>query len=151
MQPVAFSCTQFIPHSSAILCAEIANTARWNQFGGYGPLPGIAGAEYERRTPDMVGSRIRVRNRDGSQHVEEILRWEPEHAVELRLQEFTPPLSRIAAQFVEEWRFLPQGSGTLVTRTIRMVPTRPAARPALWLISLLMRRAIAHHLRQMAA
>jgi hypothetical protein len=41
----------------------------------------------------MIGSRIRVRNTDGSQHVEEILKWVPNKELILKLQEFTPPLS----------------------------------------------------------
>lgn len=43
----------------------------------YGPLPGIREAEFEAKTAEIVGTRIRVTNRDGSTHVEEIVEWEP--------------------------------------------------------------------------
>ena len=72
---------RMIPAPADVICAEIANVDAWNQFGGYGVLPGIEKAMYETRTADMIGSRIRVRNTDGSGHVEEITQWTPGKAV----------------------------------------------------------------------
>lgn len=151
MKPISFQCTRLIPASAHAICTEIANVDAWNQFGGYGVLPGIEKAAYETRTEDMVGSRIRVRNTDGSGHVEEILQWTPGKAVAMKLHEFTPPLSSLASHFLEEWTLVPEGSGTRVTRSFQLHPAQPVTRPLLWLISLLFRRAIERHLEQMAA
>ena len=99
--------------------------------------------------PGVVGSRIRVTNTDGSSHVEEIVEWQPEHSLRLRMIEFSAPLCRLATEFVESWAFEREGPATTVTRSFESHPKSAVARPALWLISLLLRRAIARHLRQM--
>jgi hypothetical protein len=151
MKPITFECQTVIPRSADEICAEIADVARWSEFDGYGILPGIENAAYEIQTANRVGSRIRVRNTDGSAHVEEIIRWIPGQAVALRFHEFTPPLSRLATHFTEEWILKAEHGATHVTRRFEMHPSQPAARPLLWLISLLFRRAIARHLADIAA
>lgn len=102
MQPIRFACSATIQKSAPAIGAEIADVARWREFRGYGPLPGIARAAYELRTEQMVGSRIRVHSTDGSTHVEEITAWEPGVQVAMRLGEFTPPLCHLASHFTEE-------------------------------------------------
>ncbi|MBP7693247.1 MAG: SRPBCC family protein [Anaerolineales bacterium] len=151
MQPIEFQCSQLIPAPAEVICAGLADTSRWSEFSGNGILPGIQSAQYEQRTAAMVGSRIRVRNTDGSEHVEEIYAWVEGQAVGMRLQEFTPPLKYLATHFTEDWRFEARPSATFVTRTIRMFPRGPATYPAVWLISRLFRRAIARHLADIAA
>jgi hypothetical protein len=148
-RPVTFACHAVLPHAPAWVCEQIARVEDWGEFRGYGPLPGIDSAHYEQRTPHMKGSRIRVRSRDGSAHVEEVLEWSPGMRVVMRLYEFTPPLSALADQFVEEWDLAPDSVGTRVRRRFSMYPRNTFARPLLWLISLLLRRAIARHLEQM--
>ncbi|GAB4149263.1 MAG: hypothetical protein Fur0021_10020 [Candidatus Promineifilaceae bacterium] len=150
MQPITFECSQLIPYSALEICAAIADVTLWSEFKGYGPLPGIARAEYVRRTDDMVGSQVRVHNTDGSEHVEEITVWEPGRRVTMKLHGFTPPLRRLATHFTEEWGFTVQDDGTLVTRKFQMFATQPLARPFLWLISLLFRQAVRQHLSDMA-
>ena len=150
MHPIDFSCTQMIPKPPTAIAAEMADMARWSEFEGYGPLPGITRAEYATRTPDMVGSRIRVYNADGSQHVEEIMVWQPEQQIVMRLGEFGPPLARLATHFIERWACEVVEGGTQVRRSIEMYPLGAFTRPLLWLISLFFRRAIAAHLRSMA-
>ena len=149
MQPIVFECSHLIPASAAEIAAAIADTSHWQEFGGSGFLPGIASAAYETRTDDMVGSRIPVQNRDGSSHVEEIYAWEVGQMVAMKMHEFTPPLSGLAAYFIEEWAFQTKAKGTLVTRRFQLFPRRGWARPFLWLISLMFRRAIARHLAEM--
>lgn len=151
MQPIQFECQQLIPFSGDEVCATISDMTQWSKFEGYGFLPGIERAEYERRTANMVGSRIRVQNRDGSSHVEEIYHWLPGREIGMKLHEFSPPLSRLASHFTEEWQLESRPKGTYVTRTFRLYPGRSLARPILWLISLFFRRAIAKNLAQMAA
>ena len=144
LRPITFECTQIIPKAPIEIASEIADTSRWGEFRGYGVLPGIESAEYEKRTSDMIGSRIRVRNTDGSEHVEEILKWVPNKELILKLQEFTPPLSYLATHFLEEWSFRTEAdTTTLVTRRFQLFPSGRATRPFVWLVSLLVRRAIA--------
>ncbi len=150
MRPITFSCSQLIPRPAAEICAAIADVARWSEFKGYGLLPGIDSAEYAQRTDDMVGSQVRVRNTDGSEHVEEISVWDDSQRIVMKLHSFTPPLRRLATHFTEEWVFVAQTNGTLVTRKFQMFPTQPLARPVLWLISLLFRQAVRRHLADMA-
>ena len=133
----------------AQICQQIARVESWREFSGYGPLPGIASAQYEHRTDDMKGSRIRVQNSDGSGHVEEITEWNPDERVVLQLKEFSPPLNSLADRFVEEWEFTPAPAGTQVQRTFSLYPLNAVTRVPLWVISLLLRRAIARHLNEM--
>lgn len=150
MRPISFQCRKLIAKSPREIAAEIADTARWSDFQGYAFMPGIEQAQYETRTPDMIGSRVRVRNTDGSQHVEEIIAWDPGNKIAMKFQDFTPPLSRLATHFIEEWTFAPEDEVTLVTRKFQMHPTNVVTRLPLWLISLLFRRAIAAHLDDIA-
>lgn len=122
MRPLSFVCEQDIPKSAEDIAAEIANMDRWSEFNGYGPMPGIEHAEYEMRTDDMVGSRIQVRNRDGSTHVEEIEVWDPGNEIRMRLHEFSPPVSRLATHFIEHWRFEETEGITHVRRSFDMYP-----------------------------
>lgn len=150
MQPVRFACSATINKSATAICTEIADVARWREFPGYGPLPGIANAAYERRTDNMVGSCIRVQNTDGSTHVEEITVWEPGARVAMRLGEFAPPLCHLATHFTEEWRFAGDNGAARVTRTFALFPKHAVTRPLLWLVAQLFRRAVARHLASMA-
>jgi hypothetical protein len=67
-------------YQSALLILDVA---RWPDFGGCWPIPGITAAEFEVRTPGMAGSRIRVTNTDESSHIEEIVEWQPDHRLQL--------------------------------------------------------------------
>jgi hypothetical protein len=149
LQPIVFACRRIIPKSGVEIAAEIANMERWAEFKGYGPLPGIEHAEYETRTETMIGSRVRVRSRDGSTHVEEFYEWESGRKIGMKLHEFTSPLRHLATHFLEEWTFEPQGSATSVTRMFQFFPRNAATRPLLWIISLFFRRAVALHLAEM--
>lgn len=149
MKPITFACQETLPLAPTEIAQQILDLTRWPDFQGYGPLPGIAAAEFEARTPGIVGSRIRVTNRDGSTHVEEITEWDVHHRLRLRMCEFSPPLSRLATGFQETWEFEPVGNQTHITRTFELTARSVAAWPVLWMISFLLQKAIARHLRQM--
>ncbi len=151
MKPVTFQCSHLIPRSAAEICSAAADTDLWSSFKGYGILPGIEKASYDKRTEDMLGSRIRVRSTDGSEYIEEIYKWVPGKEIGMRFCEFTPPLSNLASHFTEEWTLVEKNNATQVTRSFQMFPKQAAARPVLWLISLFFRRAIQLQLAQMAA
>lgn len=150
MRPITFTCHALLPLDANAISAQIADLSRWPEFTGYGRLPGIESATYEIRTPNMVGSRILVRNTDGSGHVEEILHWEPDSHIHMKLHEFTPPLNRLASHFLETWTFTATPTGTQVSRQMELFAKNGFTRPILWLISNMLKRAIDAHLTQLA-
>lgn len=149
MKPITFSCEATLNLSPAEICERILDVANWPGFTGYGPLPGIKSAEYEVRMPEIVGSRIRVANLDGSSHVEEIVEWQPERRLRLVMQGFSPPLSRLATAFDELWEFQLVDGKTLVRRSFQLHPKSGLSRIPLRLIAIFLKRAVARHLRQM--
>ena len=149
MRPITFRCTDTLPLSPEEIAAQILDLANWTSFTGYGVLPGIKTAEFEVRTPDVVGTRIRVTNTDRSSHVEEIVEWQPDRRVRLDMKDFSRPLSRLASGFVETWEFERLDTGTRVMRSFELQARSALTRPVLWLIALLLKRAVARHLRQM--
>jgi Polyketide cyclase / dehydrase and lipid transport len=149
MKPIIFSCTGTLPVTPAVIVGRILDLASWIDFKGYGILPGIRTAEYEVRTPGVIGSRVRVTNTDGSSHVELIVEWEPDRRLRLDMTGFSPPLSRLATRFEEVWAFVRLGGSTRVVRSFKLHPKFFLARPLLWGISLLLKRAIARHLREL--
>ncbi|WP_165253498.1 SRPBCC family protein [Paludisphaera soli] len=149
MKPVSFSCRETLPCPPERIARLILDLSLWPQFRGYGVLPGIKSAEFERQTPEIVGTRIRVANTDGSTHVEEIVEWDPQRRLMLRMGDFSPPLSRLATHFEESWDFSPAVDETQVVRSFELQPMSARARPVLWMISLFLKRAIDGHLREM--
>lgn len=150
MPPITFSCRAELHVPPAALAEAILRVENWADFGGFGPIPGIAAAEFETREPGEVGTRIRVSNRDGSRHVEEIKEWKPEHRLVLEMKEFSPPLSRLADRIVETWDVEASGDTTRVCRSFAMFPKRWWATPVLWILSFFLKAAVARHLRQVA-
>ena len=149
MKPITFACYETLTLAPEDVARQILDLTKWSDFHGYGPLPGIKTAEFEVRTPDIMGSRIRVTNQDGSSHVEEIVEWQPTQRIRLHMKEFSLPLSRLATWFVETWDFERVGNETKVTRSFEMNAKSLLAWPVLWLISFMLKKAIARHLREM--
>lgn len=146
MLPIKFEQSRLILKSSEEICSEIADVSRWSNFDGFLMLPGIEKAEYELKTEQMTGSRIRVQNTDGSRHTEEICVWNPAKNVVMKLYNFSPPLNRLSTHFIEEWQFSADGDATNVSRKFELFPKNVRSRPFLWLISLALRKAVARHL-----
>lgn len=149
MTPVTFTCKADLRASAAVIAAQILDVAQWTGFRGCWPIPGIAAAEFEVRTPEVVGSRIRVQNGDGSSHTEEIVVWEPEHQIQLRMTGFSAPLSLLASQFIETWKFEVRPTATNVARSFELHARTCLARPALWIVAYFLKRAIVTHLREL--
>jgi hypothetical protein len=149
MTPISFSCEETLPLAPEDIARQILDLTKWPEFHGYGPIPGIKTAVFDVETPGVVGTRIRVTNLDGSSHVEEIVEWQPDRRVRLEFKEFSPPLSRLATMFEEIWDFERLEGQTKVTRSFRLHAKSKLARCLLWLISFLLKRAIARHLREM--
>lgn len=149
MKPVSFACRETLPLTPNVIAEQVLDLTRWPEFQGYGPIPGIKAAEFEIQTPGIVGTRIQVTNTDGSNHVEEIVEWEPDSRLRLRMHEFSVPVSRLATEFMETWEFQQTGNETQIIRSFELHPKSIVAWPLLWVISFLLRRAVARHLQQM--
>ena len=147
MQPVRFRCQATLPLAPEEIARRILDLANWPAFTGFGPIPGIQVAQFEVRTPDVVGSRIRVTNSDGSTHVEQIVEWQPDHRLRLQMLDFSAPLSRLATRIDETWDFKKNAAATAVTRSFELQAKSAFARPFLWLIAPFLKQAIARHLR----
>jgi hypothetical protein len=149
VKPITFTCEETLPLAAEDIARQILDLAKWPEFHGYGPIPGIKVAVFDVQTPGIVGSRIRVTNLDGSSHVEEIVEWQPDHRIRLEMKEFSPPLSRLATGFEETWEFKRTENGTHVTRSFQLQAKSFLARLPLRVISFFLKRAIARHLREM--
>ena len=149
MKPITFSCEEILPFAPDDIAPQILDLTKWPDFHGYGPIPGIKVAEFEVKTPGIVGSRIRVINTDGSTHVEEIVQRLPDQRIEMHMKEFSTPLSRLATGIEETWDLKRLDNATRVTRSFKMHAKSALTRSILWLISILLKKAIARHLREM--
>jgi hypothetical protein len=150
MKPIEVKINGLIRKSSQDICEEFLDTERWPEFTGYAILPGIKEAHFEIKTPELVGSRIRVHNTDGSSHVEEIIEWDTNSRIALLFREFSYPLASLASQFVETWEFQAVASGTEVTRKMTMVPKGVLGKLMLLPISRLMKKAFEKNFAQTA-
>lgn len=148
MKPITFNCHENLPLAPEKVAQQILDLAKWPDFRGYGPIPGIKSAEFETRTPNVVGSRIRVTNLDGSTHVEEIVEWQSSRRLQLRMVEFSKPLSGLATGFVETWEFERVGHDTRALRSFELNAKSMLTKPVLWFISFFLKQAIARHLSE---
>lgn len=149
-RPITFTCKHAIAVAPTAISAAIADVTRWPDFKGYGFLPGISRAEYEVQTSNMIGSRIRVHNTDGSSHCEEVYAWVADKRVAMKFCAFSPPVQSLATHFLEEWDFTPLGQATLITRSFSLFPKSRLTRPVLWFISFFLKRAVDRQLVEMA-
>src|ERR1700730_16095012 len=149
MKQITLSCEQTLALAPEDIARQILNLTKWPNFNGYGPIPGIKVAEFEVQTPGIVGSQIRVTNRDGSSHIEKIVEWKPNHRLRLEMKEFSAPLSRLATGFEETWEFKRTGNETYITRSFRLYAKSVLARLLLWVISFFLKWAIVRQLREM--
>ena len=150
MKPITFSCAEIIGISSDEIAQQILNLANWPDFKGFGVLPGIKAAEFEVKMPEIVGSRIKVIDTEGSSHVEEIVEWQTDRRLRIHMKEFSPPLARLATDFEETWDFERIDGGTKVIRSFKLYAKSALTRPLLWVVSILLKKAIARHLEQMS-
>jgi hypothetical protein len=151
LKPITFSCQETLDRAPEEIARQILDVTRWLDFKGYGPIPGIRAAEFEVRTPEIVGSRIRVTSTDSSKHVEEIVEWQPGRRIQLHMTDLSTPLSHLATRIEETWEFERVGTKTKVTRRFQMHAKYALARPFLWVISILLKKAISQHLREMSS
>jgi hypothetical protein len=148
MKPVEIKIVGHIRKSSSEICKEILDTERWSEFKGYSILPGIKSAQFEVKTPEITGSRIKVQNTDGSSHIEEIIEWNVTNKIALKFQEFNSPLKNLATHFIETWEFSESSNETEASRIMTMYPKGLLGWLMLIPISKLMKMAFEENLRQ---
>lgn len=148
MKPIEVSIAGVTHKSSQEICAEFLDTNRWSEFKGYGFLPGIEQAHFETKTPELIGSRIKVKNTDGSSHVEEIIEWDVLRRIAVRFEEFDSPLRNLATHFIEVWEFRSAIAGTEIMRSMTMYPKGIAGWLMLKPISRLMKKAFEKQLSE---
>jgi hypothetical protein len=148
MKPIEVRIVGVVRRSPQEICAEILDTSRWPEFTGYAFLPGIEEAHFEIQTPEVIGSRIKVRNTDGSTHIEEIVEWNLPSRLALKFQTFESPVKHLATHFLEVWTFRETAGGTEVTRSMTMYPKGIAGWLMLIPISKLMKKAFEKNLNQ---
>jgi hypothetical protein len=149
MKPWVVVCTRTSRLTGEEIGEQILRLENWPDFQGYGPLPGIAEAQFEARTASVVGTRIRVRNRDGSTHVEEIVEWKPAERITLEMKEFSRPVSLFASGFVERWQFERAGDETAIRRSIELQHKSFFGWLVLSGISRFLKKALDRHLAQL--
>lgn len=148
MRTTELLCVAVVPVLPTVITEHIADVERWPEFRGYGLIPGVANARYEFRAAGQAGSRVRVRNTDGSTHTEEFLEWESGRRVLIRMSDFSAPLKWFASDFLEEWDLTAAPAGTRITRRFSLRPRNLAGRGVLLLIAPLLARAVARHMEQ---
>lgn len=150
MNPIKIEVNALVSLTPKEICSIILDTSQWKKFEGYFILPGIEKAEFENRTESIVGSRIKVANKDGSTHIEEIIEWDVNQEIAFKFQEFDSPLKKFTSHFIEEWYFTISGSGTKVSRIMIMYPKNKYGSILLKPISILMKKALKKNLEQLS-
>jgi hypothetical protein len=151
MRPITFSCEQRLPLAAEEIARQVLDLAKWPDFHGCGPIPGIKSAVFEVQPPEVVGTRIRVTNVDGS------VTWKKSSSGSRSgawCYTSSSSLRRCHAWrpgMEETWEFRAVAGGTHVTRSFAMHPQSAMKRMPLWAISFLLKRAIARHLRELSA
>lgn len=148
MSPITFSCEGILPATPADIARNILDLSRWPEFAGYGVIPGIKSAVFDRRTDDVIGTRIRVTSTDNSSYIEEITEWEPTR-ITIEMKEFSAALSTLATKIIERWELAPGDGHTKVTRTFQMYAKSFLTKIPLHLIAAALKKAVSLHLQQL--
>lgn len=131
--------------------AFICDLSKWPLFRGWGPLPGIEEASLPAGETVGLGSRIRVRNSDGSIHHEVVVAFEPGRRYDIRM-ELAPPASYVMRRIEESVELSPVDGGTRILRRFVTAPRSMVTTPIVWLFGgLLLRKAVERHNAAVAA
>jgi hypothetical protein len=52
MKPITFACHETLPLAPEAIAEQILDVAKWPEFRGCWPIPGMKSAEFETRTPE---------------------------------------------------------------------------------------------------
>jgi Polyketide cyclase / dehydrase and lipid transport len=148
MSPITFSCEELLSATPADIARNILDLSRWPEFAGYGVIPGIKSAVFDRRTDDIIGTRIRVTSTDNSSYIEEITEWESTR-ITIEMKEFSAALATLAKKFSEHWALEPAGEHTKVTRTFQLYAKSFLTKIPLNLVAVALKKAVSLHLQQL--
>ena len=118
MDPTTFYAEETYRSPPHVISERLLDPRRTRRFGRQMAAPGVATAEYEQRTANVVGTRIRVTRKDGSSYVEEIIEWEPETHVAMEVKDFSASMASAGYRFKESWDFERIGDKTKVCRSL---------------------------------
>ena len=118
---------------------------KWNDFKGFGIIPGIKTANFIIKTDSIKGTIIWVKNSDGSSHKEEILAFEKDTYLKIKMYDFSRPLSYFASFFIEEWALKKIEDGYKVERSMTLHSKGMISKFILKVISRSLKKAIQVH------
>lgn len=118
---------------------------KWNDFKGLGIIPGIKNANFIIKTDSIKGTIICVKNSDGSSHKEEILAFEKDTYLKIKMYDFSKPLSYFASFFIEEWSLKKIEDGYKLERSMTLHSKGMISKFILKVISLTLKKAIYVH------
>jgi len=148
---VSFTVRHFFPVDRERLFDFTNNASNFVSFVGFGPVPGIRQASYETPGQPRLGSRRRILKTDGTEHLEEIVAFDPPLRHVSRVTGLSPPFSWLVLSGEDDWKFEESSGGTVVERTFAFELTSPlAAMAAFPLLHLFMRPAVRRDFRNIA-
>ena len=118
---------------------------KWNDFKGFGIIPGIKTANFIIKTDSIKGTIIWVKNLDGSSHKEEILAFEKDTYLKIKMYDFSKPLSYFASFFIEEWALKKMEDGYKLERSMTLLSRGMISKFILKVISRSLKKAIHVH------
>ncbi|WP_375504668.1 SRPBCC family protein [uncultured Jatrophihabitans sp.] len=93
-------------------------------FTGWGPFPGVRGANNQTGPWDRIGASRNPDLSDGSTATETLTEYTPGHSFAYELAAFTGVLRRLIEGIRGEWTFTPDGEGTLIRWCYEFKPLR---------------------------
>lgn len=127
---------------------DTLDCAHWNEFAGWGFIPGILTATQSTPGPVGVGTQHDVHNSDGSHHTEEVVALDRPRSHTRRIFGLTGIFSIIVRQMEEVWTFAPLASGCVAER---FELTAPLFSPIGLLLLVPFRKAMQRHAERIAA
>jgi len=118
---------------------------KWNDFKGFGIVPGIKNAKFIIKSDPIQGSIIEVENTDGSSHKEEFLAFEKDKYLKIKMYDFSKPLSYFATFFIEEWALKKLEDGYKIERSMTLHSKGIFSNFVLKIISQSLKKAIHKH------
>ncbi len=118
---------------------------KWNDFKGYGMIPGIKNAKFITKTDSIKGSLIQVQNTDGSSHKEEFLEFEENKYLKIKMYDFSRPLSIFAEYFIEEWVLRKESDHYKIERSMNLYGKGFLSKLLLSIIAKSLKNAIQKH------
>ena len=91
-------------------------------FKGWGPFPGVRGANNQTGAWDAPGQSRNPVLSDGTTAFERLTEYTAPHSFAYEITDFTNALKGLVSGVREEWTFTPDGAGTLIRWTYEFKP-----------------------------